>query len=259
MTGTQYLSLKKLKGSGIVMRAAKHNLREIQAEKGADSHINSLHTPLNQVLAGPNTARGIVEYVADAMRGAKIGKLRTDAVQLIEVLVSLPVGSSVQPAKFFADSLEWVRGHFPCPVVSAVLHLDEAAPHLHVLLLPLVDGKMNGGRLFGSPRTLALMQRDFWEKIGKVNGLKTNSTGGRRMSKPLKDASARLVFETLKNSPELLEQANIKHTLTLLISANPIPILDALGLELPKRPPSLVEIMTKPAPESGDKNSNRLH
>lgn len=49
---TQLLRIKKLKGGGIIATAARHNLRETQAVRGADSHIDPRKTSLNVVLRG---------------------------------------------------------------------------------------------------------------------------------------------------------------------------------------------------------------
>lgn len=41
-----------------------------------------------------------------------------------------------------ADNLEWLRRTFGAEnVVSAVLHMDEATPHIHAAVVPIVTGE----------------------------------------------------------------------------------------------------------------------
>jgi len=39
-------------------QAARHNLRELQAERGSRAHITTAHTSLNCVLHGPTESKG---------------------------------------------------------------------------------------------------------------------------------------------------------------------------------------------------------
>ena len=166
-TDQQFLSMKKLTGQDKVRRAAKHNLRELQAELGADSHIDHTRIGLNQVIAGPDKAADVADYADSLMRDAGVGKLRRDAVRSIEIIFSLPAHSTIGHTAFFSDSLAWVKSYFGVPVLSAVIHLDEAAPHCHMLLLPLVDGRMVGSNLVGNRTRLQATQTSFFEQVGR--------------------------------------------------------------------------------------------
>lgn len=59
MSGTDFLRLKKLTGSGIVRQAARHNRRAIQAELGASGHIDPARSSQNETLAGPSTPEDV--------------------------------------------------------------------------------------------------------------------------------------------------------------------------------------------------------
>ncbi len=61
-------------------------------------------------------------------------------------------------------------------VIKAVMHLDEATPHIHATLVPLDDkGKLNCRAMFGGSRhTLTELQTDYAksvEKLGIERGL----------------------------------------------------------------------------------------
>lgn len=252
-----FLSAKKLSGLAIVQTAARHNLREIQAELGADSHIDPAKTCHNLRLAGPATAAAVAALADDAVRDAGILKLRKDAVRAVELVIALPAGARVDINNFFADALAWVRGFFPVPVLSAVLHLDEAAPHLHVLLLPLQDNRMVGSDLVGNRTRLQAMQAGFFDAVAGKHGLTRPKAEG-RLSRTLRDKAARLALDCLQAHPERLQLPDVRTALVQAIAATPEQLLAALGLEMPasKAKPSktFAQIMTKPCKAEPRKN-----
>ena len=246
--GRQYLSIKKLTGKDIVRAAAKHNLRELQAEMGAASHIDPSRSGLNQVIAGSDHAAGVDAEGKRLMREAEVGKLRRDAVRAVELIISLPTSSSIDPVVFFSNSLSWVRSYFGVPVLSAVIHLDEAAPHCHVLLLPLVKGRMVGSDLVGNRTRLRAIQASFFGQVGSVYGL-VKPKPQRRLNQATRDQAASIVLTAIQESPELLDRQDVESAMRELLMRDPVPMLTALRLPipLPERPAkTFVGIMTKP-------------
>ncbi len=244
-----YLAAKKLTGAAIVQTAARHNLREIQAELGADSHIDPGKSCRNLLLAGPAMAAAVAELADNAMQDAGVVKLRKDAVRAVEVVISLPAGVQVNIDSFFADSLAWMRDFFDVPVLSAVVHLDEAAPHMHALLLPLQDGRLIGSDLVGNRARLQAMQSGFFDAVACKHGL-TKPKAEKRLSHTVRDKAARLVLDCLQSHPERLQLPDVRMALIQLVTSNPEQLIAALGLEMPsgkaKRRKSFVQIMTKP-------------
>ena len=244
-----YVSLKKLTGAAIVKTAARHNLREIQAELGARSHINPAQSCQNMRLAGPETAAEVADLADNAMLDAGIKKLRKDAVRAVELVVSLPTGSPSEKVKeFFADALEWVRDFFDVPVLSAVVHLDEEAPHMHALLLPLANGRMGGSDLVGNRGRLQAMQAGFFESVACRYGL-SRPRSAKRLSHATRGEAATVALACLQLHPERLQMPSVRTALHEAIASHPEPILTALGLEMPtgraKPQKSFVQIMTK--------------
>ena len=242
----QYFALKKLTSPAQLMQAAKHNLREYLAELGADSHIDAGKIQNNLVLAGAATARGVIDMHRDALHGCEIFSLRKDAVLAVECVISLPASTAIELEPFFRDCLQWLRDYYCCPVLSAVVHVDEAAPHCHYLILPLINGKMQGSDLVGNRAKLRQVQTDFHKAIGEKYGLKHN--GGLKLSKRMREAAAKRAVQVLSENPlALLDLPNVRLALCDLIAENPAPICDALGLELEvKLPQSLAALMTRP-------------
>lgn len=131
----QAILVGKIRGKATLLAAARHNLREIQAELGADSHITPTKSHLNVVSRGGTTSSEVVALAEQLIRAAGIEKLRKDVVYAVEYIFSLPPDTNVNLHAYFNASLEWVASYTGCPILSAVTHLDEGAPHMHVLAL----------------------------------------------------------------------------------------------------------------------------
>lgn len=245
---TPFVAVKKLVGQNIVQVAAKHNLRELQGEVGTDGHIDANRMGLNQVLAGAATAAEVAAHAEGLMHTAGVTRLRRDAVRGIELVVSLPPFSSIAPPVFFTEALSWATRFFGVPVLSAVIHLDEAAPHCHVLLLPLVGGRMAGSDLVGNRQRLQAMQSDFFEQVGAKHGL-VRQTAPKRLSTARRREGAARVLNAILARPEALSRAEVKAALLDVIASDPEALLAVLELKAPvaaKSRKSFVEIMTKP-------------
>lgn len=153
-----FLRFAKIKSEAKVLAAAKHNLREIPCTP----NITPQHSYLNEVLMGPATATAVKAQFKALLAAAGITKLRKDAVLLIEAIVSLPVGVDDQEHQYFQSALGWLERSFgQGNLLSATLHKDESAQHMHVLIVPLVNGAMNGSDLLGGPHHIRALQCNF--------------------------------------------------------------------------------------------------
>ncbi|MDD2535383.1 MAG: plasmid recombination protein [Macromonas bipunctata] len=167
-----------------LMTAARHNLREIQAELGAVGRIHPGRTADNVVMAGPATAQE-VQALANRLLGAAgidPAKMRRDHVQALEIVASLPPAATMDPAVYFARCMAWLEKALPLPVLSAVRHADEGAQHLHILLLPLREGTHVGGKPTGRAELLDLRAR-FFDKVAGPAGLRRDGAKLRGESK----------------------------------------------------------------------------
>ena len=245
MSAAAFLRVKKLKGGGIVLAAARHNLREIQAELGAGGNLDPKRMHMNVVMHGPGDAADVAALAKARMQAAGVGKLRKDAVQAIELVFSLPHCTVMDKRHYFADCLAWAGARFGADnILSAVAHHDEAAPHMHVLLLPLVGNKMAGSELVGNRRTLADIQVAFHSAVASQHGLRK---APKRLAGPSKDAAAHLVLQHLRVTSDAVLRSAAWPTIRDAIERDPAPFMDALGLHLtaPQKPPkTMAQIFT---------------
>ena len=245
MSGAAFLRVKKLKGGGIITVAARHNRRVIQAEIGASASIDPTRSHLNETLTGPRTAADVGQLAKDLMARAGVVKLRKDAVMGLEIVFSLPPEHGIDERAYFTACADWVGASFGgAPVLSVDIHRDEAAPHCHVLLLPLIEGRMDGSNLIGGKQKLLVLQKDFHLKVAARYGL---SKAPARLSGTAKQVAAKAVLQRLRETSDSVLQSKMWATLREVIENDPAKFLEALGIELaPTRMPgrTMAQIFT---------------
>lgn len=246
MTTNYPVCIERLSGAGIIRVAAKHNLREIAAEIGAGSHIDAARIEDNFILRGPDTAADVVLTAKSLMSAAGITKLRKNAVTALELLFTLPSHSAIDARSFFEDATCWAARHFSVPILSSVVHLDEAVPHCHVLMLPLANGKMNGSDLHGGRAKLAAMQASFHKEVGANYGFIRHAPK-KRLSATEREAALECARQHFKK-----KYAMTVDEISVLLkphAADPIALLRGLGITVDSvrfKSKSFVEIMTAP-------------
>lgn len=165
---------KKIKTGGSISAALQHVFRE-RPTSNANPDIQ------NHILKGADSVSGVN---LEIMRLTP-EKYRKDAVRLIEVLVTASPDAFVKHGgkiedngDYFKDSLAYLEAKFGKEnVVSAVVHLDEATPHLSVFVVPLKDGKLNAKNWLGGREKLRKLQTEFAVQVGKKYGLERGIEG----------------------------------------------------------------------------------
>ncbi len=229
--------------------AARHNLREIQAELGAHSHIDSSRTHLNEVLVGPSAAQGVLDQASALMleAGVAASRLRKDFCQAVEIVFSLPSDTVVDTHAFFQRCVQWAGERFGADaIMSAVVHYDEAAPHAHLLISPILDGRMCGSELI-TRKALARLRTSFELLVARPFKLTLPS---RRLSGGDRRRATAAVLEKLERMNDKVLQSATWATVKTLIEADPRPFVAALGAEVGPAPApapknkTFVQIMT---------------
>jgi hypothetical protein len=247
MTVGYALAIKRLYGAGIVRVAAKHNLREIAAELGADGHIDAARIADNFTLRGPATADGVAQLAKSLMESAGVTKCRKTAVMALELLFTLPAAGAIDPRQYFEQATIWAEQHFGVPVLSCVVHLDEGAPHAHALLLPLVAGRMGGSDLHGGKAKLWAMQTDFHNRVGAHFGF-ARQAPTKRHSMAARAAGMAMLRDCFQTNTAMSDAAI--NVLLKPHAKDPEPLLVALGFVMPAPKAhakgSFVAMMTAP-------------
>lgn len=231
MSGAAFLRLKKLKGGGVISRAARHNRRVIQAEMGATGSIDPSRSHLNETIAGPPAADDVANIARDRMRAAGVIKPRSNAVLGLEIVFSLPTTYTLDDRAFFTDCLRWAANQFGGGenILSADIHRDEAAPHCHILIMPMIDGRMVGSDMVGGRAKLRDTLQNFHEEVAQRYGL---SKAPPRLLGATKTAAASAVLDSLRQAADGALRSLLWAQFRDGIERDPGPYLLALGIDV---------------------------
>lgn len=221
------LSIKRLTGATKVKAAAVHNLREPASPSTDRSHINSQFSHMNVVVEGPGSSTEVCALSSALLAAAGIKRLKSNSVRALEIVFTWPFDTQVHPHGYFDDCITWAKSHFDVPVLSTVIHLDESEPHCHMLLLPLVNGRMNGSRLHGGTPQLRAMQISFHNLVSSRYGI--------NRPEPLPRLSAAIRAKLMSNIEAALYSAYgmSKEAMSIMLGphrANPLPMARFFGL-----------------------------
>ena len=114
------------------------------------------------------------KYRAEAERQIKEAGCRTrsDSVRVVEVLVTATPEFFREKKKseirdYFQEALNFLQqNQDPKTIISAVVHMDEKTPHMHLSFVPLTaDGRLSAKEIVGNKKKLTQWQDKFWEHM----------------------------------------------------------------------------------------------
>ncbi len=159
---------------------------------------------------------------------AGIDTPRKNGVMAVEILFSLPIYRHNQDTRpFFNDCLAWVKQTFAGELLSFDVHLDESAPHAHAIILPLIDGKMQGSELKGGKGNLYRLNDLFHSEVASRYGLAKASR--QRLNAKDKQNIERQVLTRLKSDNVML--SCVWACVRDAIHKDPMPYAQMLSIE----------------------------
>lgn len=155
-----------------------HNMRIVSEE-----NINTKKSHLNEILIGSeNTRSDILGYIKD---NNVVVRNKETIVFNEFILTASPEfffnnsdGSKKTKSEYESNLKDWVKtqkeflgkeNYGKC--VNAVLHLDESTPHIHALILPIVDNKLNNKSFWRGKNSYGRLQ-DVYNQANAKHGLK---------------------------------------------------------------------------------------
>ena len=101
-------------------------------------------------------------------------RTRSDSVRVVEALVTASPeffkGKKKGEVKaYFQEALDFIQKHqSKDTIISAVVHMDEKTPHMHLCFVPLTeDGRLSAKEIVGNKKKLTQWQDRFWEHMVK--------------------------------------------------------------------------------------------
>ena len=171
MSKAQYgiLRFHKYKGPEIGQIEA-HNERT-KEKYASNPDIDPARKHLNYNLLTPPS-----KYRAEAERQIREAGCRTrkDSVRLGETLITASPDffqnkSQQEIQAYFERALEFMKTkQNPDTFVSAVVHMDEKTPHMHLCFVPLTeDGRLSAKDILGNKKKLTQWQDEYWSYMVK--------------------------------------------------------------------------------------------
>ena len=163
------LRFKKYKGPAISPIEA-HNERT-KEQYASNPDIDTSRSRYNLHLVQP---QGRYREEADRMIAAAHCRVRKDSVRVVEALVTASPEffkdkTNREIRAYFAYALKFLEGR-QCPdtFLSAVVHMDEKTPHLHLCFVPPTpDGRLSAKEIIGNRKNLVKWQDEFWQHMVK--------------------------------------------------------------------------------------------
>ncbi|MBR4961523.1 MAG: plasmid recombination protein [Clostridia bacterium] len=167
----QYAILRFAKYKGPEISGIEAHNERTKEKYESNPDIDPTRTHLNFHFIKPER-----KYRAESERQIKEAGCRTrsDSIRVVEALVTASPeffkGKKCSELKgFFNEALDFIKQHqFPETIISAVVHLDEKSPHMHLCFIPLTEDKrLCAKEIVGNKKKLTEWQDKFWEHMVK--------------------------------------------------------------------------------------------
>ena len=101
-------------------------------------------------------------------------RTRSDSVRVVEALVTASPEffkgkKRAEVKEYFGYALDFIKAHQnEKTIISAVVHMDEKTPHMHLCFVPLTeDGRLSAKDIVGNKKKLTWWQDEFWKHMVK--------------------------------------------------------------------------------------------
>ena len=165
----QYAILRFAKYKGPEIGHIESHNERTKEKYASNPDIDTSRSHLNFHLVAPER-----KYRAEAEKqiAAAGCRTRSDSVRVVEVLVTASPeffkGKKKAEIKaYFQEALDFIQQHQnPRTIISAVVHMDEKTPHMHLCFVPLTEDKrLSAKEIVGNKKKLTWWQDEFWKHM----------------------------------------------------------------------------------------------
>ena len=169
MSKPQFAILRFAKYKGPEISNIESHNERTKEKYASNPDIDKSRSHLNFHLITPEQ-----KYRAEAERQIKDAGCRTrsDSVRVVEALVTATPeffkGKKKNEIKaYFQEALDFIQQHQnPKTIISAVVHMDEKTPHMHLCFVPITpEGKLSAKYFLGNQKSLSEWQTAYHERM----------------------------------------------------------------------------------------------
>ena len=184
--GAQYAIMRFAKYKGPEISGIEAHNERTKEKYASNPDVDTSRSHLNFHLIEP---QGKYRAEAEKQIAAAGCRTRTDSVRLVEMLVTASPEFFKDKKReeirtFFQTALDFIKQkQNPDTIISAVVHMDEKTPHMHLSFVPLTeDGRLCAKEIIGNKKKLTQWQDAFWEQMVRKypdleRGMSASKTG----------------------------------------------------------------------------------
>ena len=167
----QYAILRFAKYKGPEIGHIESHNERTKERYASNPDVDTSRSHLNFHLVPPER-----KYRAEAEKQiAEAGcRIRSDSVRVVEALVTASPeffkGKKKSEVKaYFTEALDFIQKYqSKDTIISAVVHMDEKTPHMHLCFVPLTEDKrLSAKEIVGNKKKLTWWQDEFWKHMVK--------------------------------------------------------------------------------------------
>ena len=167
----QYAILRFAKYKGPEIGHIESHNERTKEKYASNPDIDTSRSHLNFHLVFPER-----KYRAEAEKQiAEAGcRTRSDSVRVVEALVTASPEffkgkKKAEVRAYFNEALDFMQKHqSKDTIISAVVHMDEKTPHMHLCFVPLTEDKrLSAKEIVGNKKKLTWWQDEFWKHMVK--------------------------------------------------------------------------------------------
>jgi hypothetical protein len=212
-------------------KAEAHNARKIPIELQPNGRIDSSKSHCNKVIVPieyESLEGKVKKIISDAGINIESGRYsRSNKGLAIEWLFTVTPGFECAYIDLYKKALEWLQKLLPnCPIVYAIIHFDEADPHMHVVMVPLQGERLPASKILGFKGVSRARIIDLYEQVGKKFGLSHPV----RLTGAAKKRAAELTIKVCERFDYCKILGRMWQPLVMAINSRPEPFMDALGI-----------------------------
>lgn len=169
MENPQYAILRFAKYKGPEISRIEAHDERTKETYASNPDVDTTRSHLNYHLIEP---KGHYRYEAECKISDAGCRTRSDSVRLVETLITgspefFKGKTEKQIKAYFQHALTFLQERQrPDTFISAVVHMDEKTPHMHVTFVPLTeDNRLTAKEIIGNRKKLTQWQDDYWRHM----------------------------------------------------------------------------------------------
>ena len=167
----QYAILRFAKYKGPEIGHIEAHNERAKEKYASNPDVDTARSHLNFHLVTPERKYRVESEKQIAEAGCRT---RSDSVRVVEALVTASPeffkGKKKSEVKdYFTEALDFIQKYqSKDTIISAVVHMDEKTPHMHLCFVPLTEDKrLSAKEIVGNKKKLTWWQDEFWKHMVK--------------------------------------------------------------------------------------------